>query len=85
MKKIIFIEGLPGSGKTTIAKKLSDYLNDIGEKSVFYREGDLHPVDLTWIAILTEEELDSLISRYPTLTEAILGNIKKFKDKYHLA
>ena len=85
MKKIIFIEGLPGSGKTTMAKKLSDYLHDTGEKSVFYREGDLHPVDLAWIAILSKEELDHLVNRYPTLKDAILNNIKQFKDKYHLA
>jgi thymidylate kinase len=46
MKKIYFIEGLPGSGKTTMARRLSKYLESTNEDVVIYNEGDLHPVDL---------------------------------------
>ncbi|PKK94804.1 MAG: hypothetical protein CVV60_04555 [Tenericutes bacterium HGW-Tenericutes-5] len=85
MRKIYFIEGLPGSGKTTMARRLSEYLRFLGEDVVFYNEGDLHPVDLAWIAILREEELLDLIKRYPSLEKPIKANIRRFKDKYHLA
>lgn len=85
MKKIYFIEGLPGSGKTTIARKLSEYLKSKNEDVVSYNEGDLHPVDLAWISILTEMELNALIKRYPTLEKSIMENSRRFKDKYHLA
>lgn len=85
MKKIYFIEGLPGSGKTTMARRLSKYLESTNEDVVIYNEGDLHPVDLAWIAILKKEELDLLINRYPSLEKSIRENIKQFEDKFHLA
>lgn len=85
MKKIYFIEGLPGSGKTTLSRKLSNYLNQVHEKSMTYSEGDLHPVDLAWIAILNQEELNDLIDKYPSLEKAILNHIKKVDEKYYLA
>lgn len=85
MKQIIFIEGLPGSGKTTFSKRLADYLNQKGLETHFYSEGDLHPVDLAWIAILSESDLEDLINKFPSLEEGINDNIKKFNDKYHLA
>jgi hypothetical protein len=85
MKKIYFIEGLPGSGKTTMVRKLSEYLKSLNKDVVIYNEGDLHPVDLAWIAILKKEELDLLINRYPSLEKSIRENIKQFEDKLHLA
>ena len=85
MKKIYFIEGLPGSGKTTMAKKFANHLVTKNYDAVFYQEGDLHPVDLAWIAILEKNELNSLIERYPSLRNDILFNLKEFNEKYHLA
>jgi len=40
MKKLILVEGLPGTGKTTIAKWLSDMLASQGEKTTLLSEGD---------------------------------------------
>ncbi len=48
--KLILIEGIPGSGKSTIAQKTGEYLSARGLKTKVYAEGQLHPVDLAWCA-----------------------------------
>ncbi len=85
MVKIVFIEGLPGSGKTTFSKRLKTYLSNQGKKVISYNEGDLHPVDLAWIAILTKKELSDLVTRYPSLKEAIFNHSKLINNRYFLA
>lgn len=85
MEKIIFIEGLPGSGKTTFAKRLKTYLSNLDYRVISYSEGDLHPVDLAWVAILTKQELADLSMRYPSLKKEIFSNIKLINDRYFLA
>lgn len=71
MKELILLEGLPGSGKTTFAKRLSEYLSDKNIPNIFYMEGDLHPVDLAWIAILSKDEFKDIIQKYPGLKAEI--------------
>ena len=51
-----FIEGLQGSGKSTLVARLSERLP---EHKVF-REGDYSPVELAWCAYLTEEEYEKI-------------------------
>ncbi len=85
MGKIIFIEGLPGSGKTTFSKRLKTFLSSQGKRVISYNEGDLHPVDLAWIAILTKAELTDLITKYPNLKEAIFSHSKLINNCYFLA
>lgn len=41
MKKIYFIEGLPGSGKTTFSRKLSKYLTDKHIPNMIYNESSI--------------------------------------------
>ena len=41
MRKLILVEGLPGTGKTTISRKISEYISTIGEAHL-YQEGDGH-------------------------------------------
>lgn len=40
MKQLIFIEGLPGTGKTATTQKLSEYFSSKGQKVITLFEGD---------------------------------------------
>ncbi len=85
MKQIIMIEGLPGSGKTTFARKISAFLSSREVDNVFYAEGDLHPVDLAWIAILTKEDLSNLLKQFPSLKDEIFPNMRLIDNRFFLA
>ncbi len=69
--KLILVEGIPGSGKTTSAKKIAEYLRERGETVNLYLEGDAHPADLGWIARLPIAKLDEIIARYDNFREVI--------------
>ena len=59
-KKLWLIEGIPGSGKSTAARKLGQTLH-----AQAYNEAELHPCDLAWHAVLSRAELDAFIARHP--------------------
>lgn len=71
MSNLILIEGIPGSGKTTLSQKTFDYLQASGKASVLYQEGDGHPADLAWCACIPEEKFEIVIKQYPQYAEAI--------------
>jgi Thymidylate kinase len=79
--RLILVEGMPGSGKTTISKKIRDYLINKGLDVELYNEGDLHPVDLAWNALLTKEEYKSLIKNNKEFENTIKEN-SIFEDGY---
>jgi len=72
--KLILIEGIPGSGKTTIANKISAYYRDKGINAITYPEGEAHPADFGWIACIPIERYSSLLTRYPQFAEDIKAN-----------
>jgi hypothetical protein len=72
--KLILVEGIPGSGKTTIAKKISAYYRDRGVSATTYSEGEAHPADLGWIACVPSERYNDLLERYPQFAEDIKAN-----------
>ena len=68
--KLIIFEGIPGSGKSTAATHLEEYLKSKGLTVRFWREGDFdHPADFEGIARLSEAEYQSLLSRFSELTK----------------
>lgn len=84
--KLILVEGIPGSGKTTTAKKLYEYLTSSGNKVNFYEEGMSHPADISWQAVLTEAEYEDFqkqclylwdISEKSITREELLKRIEK--------
>lgn len=68
--KNIFIEGIPGMGKST-------FLNHIARQKPEYhtcREGDYSPFDLAWCTWMTAEEYAQIIKKYQPLREEIIRN-----------
>ncbi len=70
MSKNIFIEGIQGTGKTTLLRLLGQALPDYH----VYWEGDYSPVELAWCTYMTEEQYQDALASFPDLTEEIQKN-----------
>ncbi|MFT3891022.1 MAG: hypothetical protein QM730_05260 [Anaerolineales bacterium] len=67
--KLILFEGIPGSGKSTAATHLEEYLKSKGLTVRFWREGNFdHPADFEGVARLSESGFQALLTRYPEWT-----------------
>jgi len=81
--QLILFEGIPGSGKTTMAKRLHAHLLDRGIDADVYLEGDSnHPVDLGWHAYFTKGEYRRLTAENPSRAEAIESHTIVHGDDY---
>ena len=72
-----FVEGLQGSGKSTLVQKLSQ-LNP-GYTAV--REGEYSPVELSWCAYVDAGQYNSILETYPDLRSQIEGKTYAEGDK----
>lgn len=70
--RLILIEGIPGSGKSTIANKIKEYLESRGIKVKLYSEGDAHPTDLAWHAYLTMDEYNQILKENPAYKDVLM-------------
>lgn len=74
--KLIIVEGLPGSGKSTAAQQVNDNLNSKGIDSELFLEGNLnHPADFDGVAYFSSEEFTMLLNTHYESRE-ILNSIK---------
>ena len=78
--KLILIEGIPGSGKTTIAGKVNNYLNAGNIKTQLFCEGDIHPADLSWCAYIPLNEYENILSKNVNHLDVIRKFSKIEKD-----
>lgn len=77
--KLILVEGLCGTGKSTLAERLHRYLIQQGISSRFYDEGAKgHPASLNWHAFFREEEYEELLKQYPDAANEI--RLRAIKD-----
>jgi hypothetical protein len=68
--KLILLEGVPGSGKTTAGLHLQTFLEHRGFAVQFWCEGNFdHPADFEGVARLGESDYQHFLQRYPGLTE----------------
>lgn len=75
--KLLMVEGLPGSGKSTVARKIKKHMEEKGKKVIFYEAESTNPADMAWQAYLTKEEyhrfvadcLDIWLQTKPTITD----------------
>lgn len=79
--RLILVEGMPGSGKSTISRKIRNYLVSKGLDVVLYNEGDMHPADMAWNALLTKEEYNNVINNNKEYENIIKEN-SKFEEDY---
>jgi len=64
--KLILVEGIPGSGKTTTARFVCDWLEAHGRRPALFLEGDWqHPADFESVACLDERAYAALLDRFP--------------------
>ena len=83
--KLILFEGIPGSGKSTAAVTLQNFLESKNVPSRFWREGDFdHPADFEGIARLSASEYQDLLTRHSELTEIVREHTSIRGDDYLL-
>lgn len=68
--KLILVEGIPGSGKTTACGYIGKKLEEQGNPTRVYLEGDLdHPADYEATAFVSADQLQVLSIKFPELVE----------------
>ena len=65
-----FVEGIQGSGKSTLVKLLSEKYPD----HKVLEEGDYSPFELAWCAYMRNDYYQAALERYPSLIEQIREN-----------
>lgn len=77
---LILVEGIPGSGKTTISGKIKGYLENKGLKVNLFKEGEAHPADMAWTAYFTKADYEKLLACNKEYARAIEANTKVEED-----
>jgi len=74
--KNIFVEGIQGAGKSTLVNSICEAVPGIK----VCREGDYSPVELAWCALMSEEEYEEILEKYPELREDIIEHTVQEKE-----
>ena len=83
--KLIIIEGLPGSGKSTIAQLVHDILTEFGEETQVILEGNLdHPADYDGVANYKKDEFNILLSENEKFKGLINDRVIKQGNDYFI-
>lgn len=69
--KLIMIEGIPGSGKSSFARRAAAHYAKRGRQTRLYNEGDAHPADLAWNACIPLAEREQTLAPYAVLRPEI--------------
>lgn len=64
-----FVEGLQGSGKSTLVQRLSE--KNAGSTAI--REGEYSPVELAWCAYVDKQIFGNILEKYSNLADEIIS------------
>ena len=73
--KLILVEGIPGSGKSTFARRIADFYTQLGQSAELLQEGGYHPADLAWNAWIPLEQLENALAPYGEFRGEIEKNL----------
>ncbi len=62
--KLILVEGIPGSGKSTFARRIAGHYQALGQTVRLYNEGDYHPADVAWNACIPLAGLEQALAPF---------------------
>ena len=85
MAKLILVEGIAGSGKSTTAKKIEQVLRAQGIKVLCFQEGDLHPCDLAWHACVPLPIYEELFHTHEAYRDALTRYTSVERDYAYIA
>jgi len=69
--KLILVEGIPGSGKTTLTQKMYARYREKGVPVRLYNEGIANPIDLAWCAYVPIDKYNELLKKYDSISDRI--------------
>lgn len=76
--KNIFVEGIQGSGKSTLVNNISK----LNHKLHVCREGDYSPIDLAWCTFMSEQEYEAVLEKYNSIRDEIITNTVREQENY---
>ncbi|WP_410769360.1 hypothetical protein [Fontibacillus sp. BL9] len=83
--KLVMIEGLPGSGKSTHAQWTREILTELGQETRLYLEGNLeHPADYDGVACYESEEFRQLLTEQEDLSSLLEKSSVRRGDRYFI-
>jgi hypothetical protein len=84
--KLIMVEGIPGSGKTTLAAFVKGLLDHQGISNRLYCEGDLdHPADFEAVAHFNCHDYEAFLSHFASWRQVLEQNVVIHDEDYFLA
>ncbi|MCR8849400.1 hypothetical protein NQ095_13340 [Rossellomorea sp. SC111] len=83
---LIIVEGIPGSGKSTTAHFIKEYLESEGITAKLFQEGDSrHPADYESTACLDEDQFNNILERFSEHRETIQEAAEKKGHHYYIS